>query len=303
MTYPLPTNWATANTFTPTNMNNVAALVNAMWLLLAAVPAMPTARVATVGTETFTIAAGSVTTIAGSTIDGVTVSATGAANGFGDYVLVPNAPATTGVGAGAGVLSTQPANGLYQVTAVATNITLARATSMSASGAASTPAGMSVLVMAGTVNTGLGFEVTSPASSAAFTYGTTPINFSLSSITPTGIQTLTNKRITKRVGNTASSATPAINTDNVDVYKITALATNITGWTITGTPGDCDELAIVITDNGTPRNIAWAGSPFESSGVASLPNVTPKGNTMRLKFVYDAVDSSWVLMAVDVVGY
>ena len=36
--------------------------------------------------------------------------------------------------------------------------------------------------------------------------------------------TLTNKRVTKRTGTTTSSATPAINTDNVDFYSITALA-------------------------------------------------------------------------------
>jgi len=43
--------------------------------------------------------------------------------------------------------------------------------------------------------------------------------------------TLTNKRITKRVGSTTSSATPSINTDNVDIFKITAQAAAITSMT------------------------------------------------------------------------
>src|SRR5687768_12693190 len=40
--------------------------------------------------------------------------------------------------------------------------------------------------------------------------------------------TLTNKRVTKRTGTTASSATPTINTDNVDFYSITAQTEAIT---------------------------------------------------------------------------
>lgn len=46
--------------------------------------------------------------------------------------------------------------------------------------------------------------------------------------TPSEVQTLTNKRIEKRVGSTASSATPTINTDNYDVYRLTAQ--NVNRW-------------------------------------------------------------------------
>lgn len=302
MTYPLPTNWLTGVAFSPANMNNMATLANTLWLLLAAVPALPTARVATVGTETFTISSGNVTTIAGTTIDGVAVSATGAANGFGDYVLIPNAPVSNGPGAGAGVQSTQPGNGLYQVTAVSSNITVVRATSMSASGATATPTGMLVTVLAGSVGTGLEWQVSTPSSFTAFTYGTTAVKFTQVSMTPAGTQTQTNKRITRRVGSIASSATPAINTDNYDVYKMTAQAVPITGWTITGTPVDRDELTLTIKDTGASQPIVW-GSPFMPSGSAALPGATPAGKQMTLKFVYDSVPAAWVCMAVDAKGY
>ena len=43
--------------------------------------------------------------------------------------------------------------------------------------------------------------------------------------------TLTNKRVTARTGTTTSSATPTINTDNVDMYTITAQAAAITSMT------------------------------------------------------------------------
>src|ERR1700691_3094891 len=98
MTYPLPATFSGSATVTNTNINNWSALINALALTLAGVPMMPTARVATTGAETFTITAGRVTTTNGTTIDGVTVSAPGAANGLGDYILIKDAPAASGVG-------------------------------------------------------------------------------------------------------------------------------------------------------------------------------------------------------------
>src|SRR5258705_8262 len=59
----------------------------------------PSARAVT-ATETLTIAAGSVTQIAGTTVDGITIA-------IGDYVLIPNAPVSTGA-AGGSTFSTQP---------------------------------------------------------------------------------------------------------------------------------------------------------------------------------------------------
>ena len=293
MTYPLPTNFSTGGTVTAAQFDNTNTLVNTLWTLVAGVPMMPTARVATTGVETFTIASGSVTAIAGNSIDGVTVA-------VNDYVLVKDSPATTGTG---NVNSTEPANGLYQATAVATNISLSRATQMSASGAAPTPAGMLIGVMAGSVNIGNAWWVSSPNSEAAFTYGTTAISFSQALVTPLSVQTLANKRGVKRVGTVASSATPAIDTDNYDTYKITALAANITGWTITGTPNDRDELTITITDNGTSRSLGGWSTWAISSGTTAFPISTPAGKKMTLRFLYDADYTVWVLVAIDNLGY
>jgi hypothetical protein len=56
----------------------------------------------------------------------------------------------------------------------------------------------------------------------------------------------------------ASSATPTINTDNVDMFTITALAVAITSMTtsLSGTPTTGQKLIIRIKDNGTARAIA-----------------------------------------------
>lgn len=122
----------------------------------------PSAHVAT-ATETLTIASGSVTQITGTTVDGVSPA-------VGDYILIPNAPASTGA-AGGSTFSTQPANGLYKVSNATTNLTVARAPEQSGS---VQPAGDYVFVEAGTYAGG-GFTVTTPSSTSGFTYGTNNI--------------------------------------------------------------------------------------------------------------------------------
>lgn len=89
-----------------------------------------------------------------------------------------------------------------------------------------------------------------------------------------------------RVDSTTSSATPTINTDNVDVFKITALAAAITSMTtnLSGTPNDGDILELVITDNGTARAITW-GASFVSTTV-TLPSTTTLGVTLTVVLQY-----------------
>jgi hypothetical protein len=105
--------------------------------------------------------------------------------------------------------------------------------------------------------------------------------------------TLTNKRVTKRVGSTTSSATPTINTDDYDCYSITALATAITSFTtnLSGTPTDFQELTIRIKDDGTARAITW-GASFANYG-AILPTTTTISKVLTVKFVYDSVAAIW----------
>lgn len=116
-------------------------------------------------------------------------------------------------------------------------------------------------------------------------------------VTLTGTETLTNKRITKRTGTTSSSATPTINTDNVDFYSITALSTAITSFTtnLSGTPTEAQILWLAITDNGTARAISW-GSSFEASTIA-LPTTTVTSTRLDVGFVYNTVTSKWRCVA------
>lgn len=119
----------------------------------------PSARVSTTGSESFTIASGSVTQITGTAVDGVSPS-------VGDRILIKDAPASTG---GGSANSTQPGNGVYSVTSNTTNLSVSRVTDMSGSNG---PAGAFVFVEAGTANASSGYMVSTPSSAAAFTYGT-----------------------------------------------------------------------------------------------------------------------------------
>ena len=108
--------------------------------------------------------------------------------------------------------------------------------------------------------------------------------------------TLTSKRITKRTGTTTSSATPTINTDNVDFYSLTAQAADITSFTtnLSGTPTEAQTLWIAITGTAA-RAITW-GTSFEASTTA-LPTTTVTTARLDVGFVWNTVTSKWRCVA------
>lgn len=113
----------------------------------------------------------------------------------------------------------------------------------------------------------------------------------------TATQTVTNKRNTKRVVTVTQSATPTMNTDNLEVASITGLAQAITSFTtnLSGTPVDGDTLIVRITDNGTARAISW-GSSFESS-TQTLPATTSTSTMLSVGFLWNAATSKWRCVA------
>jgi hypothetical protein len=103
-------------------------------------------------------------------------------------------------------------------------------------------------------------------------------------------------RVKPRTGTTTSSATPTINTDDVDFYSITAQTEAITSFTtnLSGTPTEGQKLWIAITGTGA-RAITW-GASFEASTVA-LPTTTVSTNRLDVGFVWNTVTSKWRCIA------
>ena len=108
--------------------------------------------------------------------------------------------------------------------------------------------------------------------------------------TASSTTTFTNKRWTPRVGSTTSSATPTINTDNYDIYKLTAQTVDISNAStnLTGSPNDGDIFEYQITGTAT-RNITW-GTSFVSSTV-TLPAATSSTATLTVIFQYYTTSS------------
>lgn len=125
--------------------------------------------------------------------------------------------------------------------------------------------------------------------------GTSGYSGSNAGITQSSTDTFTNKRISPRTGSTTSSATPTINTDNYDMYLLTAQAVDITSFTtnLSGTPTEGQKLWISITGTAA-RAITW-GSSFEASTVA-LPTTTVSTNRLDVGFVWNSVTSKWRCM-------
>ncbi len=101
-------------------------------------------------------------------------------------------------------------------------------------------------------------------------------------------------RLKRRIGSTTSSATPSINSDLYDTYKLTAQAVNITSVTVTGTPNDDQNLKVIITTTGT-ITIAL-GSSFEASSLA-LPTGITGVATVEYGFRWNVDTSKWRIIA------
>lgn len=216
--------------------------------------AKPAARAMT-ATETLTIASGSVTQIAGTTVDGVTIA-------IGDFVLIPNAPASTGA-AGGTTFSTQPANGLYKVSGNTTNLTVARAPEQSG---AVQPAGDYVFVEAGTV-AGSGYVVTTPSATSGFTYGTNNVAWTQFSgageitagtgLTKSG-NTLDRAALTGDVTASAGSNATTIAANAVTYAKFQTVAANSLVGNATGSTATA--TAVAMTAAATASTVAYRDS-------------------------------------------
>jgi hypothetical protein len=113
----------------------------------------------------------------------------------------------------------------------------------------------------------------------------------------TATATLTNKRITKRIGTVADSATPTPDADAHDDYHVTALAQAATFGAPSGTPTDGQRLLIRIKDNATARALSW-NAIYRAGTDVALPTTTVLSKTLYCGFMYNNAESKWDLVAV-----
>ena len=115
--------------------------------------------------------------------------------------------------------------------------------------------------------------------------------------TVSSTDTLTNKRISKRVVVVTQSATPTINTDNGDIFQITGLAQAVTSFTtnLSGTPVAGDMIELQITDSGTARALTF-GASFASTTV-TLPTTTVISTMLRILFQRNNANTIWDCIA------
>lgn len=214
----------------------------------------PSARAATTGAESFTIASGSVTQISGTTVDGQSPS-------IGEYILVKDAPSASGAGSAG---SNQPGNGLYIVTGNTTNLAVSRAASESGT---INPAGDYVFVQSGAANAGAGYTVTTPSTNAAFTYGTGTIQWTQfsgagevtvdSTLTKTGNQ-ITRAAITGDITISTNSNASTLATNVVTYAKFQQVAANSVVGNATGSTANA--TAVAMTAAATASTVVYRDS-------------------------------------------
>ena len=108
--------------------------------------------------------------------------------------------------------------------------------------------------------------------------------------------TLSNKRITPRVGTVASDSTPNPAGDTTDMFTVTALAAGATFASPTGSPVNGQKLIFRIKDNGTARALAW-NAIYRSLG-GTLPDTTVISKTLYIGLIYNSAYSKWDCVAV-----
>jgi hypothetical protein len=128
------------------------------------------------------------------------------------------------------------------------------------------------------------------------------VNFQLQTdvpfeVSPSSTNTLTNKRITRRVYSTTTLTTLTPEIANYDEFALTALTSALTiANHSTSTPADGDKMIISITPDATPRAFTWGDKYVAKAGVA-LPTTTTASKTIVMGFRWDAGLAKWNLLA------
>lgn len=246
-------------------------------------------RAATTGVESYTISGGAVTQITGLVIDGVTLTT-------GNRLLVKNAPAATG--SGNTTNTTQPANGIYEVTGTSGgNLQVARAADANAS--AEVHGGLFLFVTEGTDNADAGFVL---ITNDPITLNTTALQFTQFSGAGqiTAGDGLTKTGNTLNVGGTADRIT--VNADTVDIASTYVGQTSIvTLGTIT--TGTWSANTIGVDRGGTGRTSHTAYMPLVGGTTSTgAQQSVSAGTTSGQALLYQGANAVPTFGAINLAG-
>lgn len=114
-------------------------------------------------------------------------------------------------------------------------------------------------------------------------------------------QTLTNKRVTPRIGTVATAATITPPADTVDQFNVTALNQSAFIDTPSGTPSDGERLVIRLLDDGTPRALTWStgAGGYRPVGVNNgvLSTSTTANKVLYIGAIYNNAANFWDVVA------
>lgn len=106
-----------------------------------------------------------------------------------------------------------------------------------------------------------------------------------------GSQTLSNKRIWRRVVTSISTPSLTPSTSAGDIFAISQLAQGLAVNAPSGSTAPGEELLFRIRDNGTSQPISWDGI-YRPIGV-SIPTPTAAGKWVYIRCIYNEADARW----------
>jgi len=110
--------------------------------------------------------------------------------------------------------------------------------------------------------------------------------------TKTGTETLTNKRIEKRVSSPSFSTPINVNCDSFDIIKVLNISSAFTIGNPTGTPTEGQMVLYELKDDGTGRAITY-DTAFGADIVVAKPLTTTASVWLRILFMYNTTTSKW----------
>jgi hypothetical protein len=109
------------------------------------------------------------------------------------------------------------------------------------------------------------------------------------------------KGVLSRIASAATVTSPlAWNSDQYDIYEITALAGNLTISADAGTPVNGQKILFRIKDSGVTRTLTWTtgtSKAFREVGVI-LPLATVANKVVYVGALYNSTDARWDVIAV-----